>query len=129
MSDRARIFSLSAVATLLAAAAVTPLSASGFNDNQTTITFSAPVQIENKALPAGTYVFKTLNNDRNVVEVMNQDETHLVALLTTIPISASSIPEKTEVRLAEGKANSPEVVHAWFYPGDITGWEFPARGK
>jgi len=128
MLNHNRLWSRSAVwgTALLLGAAATQLSAAGFNDDRTVVTFSNPVEIGNQALGAGTYVFKTLGDDRNIVEVMNGDGTHLVALVNTIPITAPQMPEKTLIEMNEGPANAPESVHAWFYPGETTGWEFPA---
>ena len=89
MLNHNRLWSRSAVwgTALLLGAAATQLSAAGFNDDRTVVTFSNPVEIGNQALGAGTYVFKTLGDDRNIVEVMNGDGTHLVALVNTIPIT------------------------------------------
>jgi len=114
------------VAVVLALAAVPALQAGGLNNNRSQITFSAPVEISGHVLPAGTYVFKTLSDDRNIVVVMNGDENHLVGLFNTIGIESPTAPDETQVQLSEGTANAPEAVHAWFYPGDTLGWEFPA---
>ena len=49
--------------------------------NQKTIfTFSGPVEIPGQVLKPGTYVFKLMDSmsDRNIVEVFNKDETHLL---------------------------------------------------
>jgi len=128
MLNQFRFWSIPAVmgAALLAATAVPQLSAAGFNDDMTTVTFSGPVEIGHIALGAGTYVFKTVTDDRNIVEVMDQNDMHLIAMLNTIPVTAPQIPDKTQIELNEGPANTPQSVHAWFYPGDSTGWEFPA---
>jgi hypothetical protein len=128
MLNHTRLWTLPVVlgAVFLVATATPQLSAAGFNDDMTKVTFSAPVEIGNHALDAGTYVFKTFSDDRNLVEVMDQDNSHLIAIVNTIPITAPAIPDQTRIELSEGPANTPEHVHAWFYPGDSTGWEFPA---
>jgi len=120
-------------AAFLAATAVPQLRASGFNDDMTKVTFSGPVDIGNIALGAGTYVFKTLDGesaDRNIVEVMDQNNMHLIALVNSIPIVAPhDLGNGARIELAEGPANSPERVHAWFVAGEWAGWEFPAKAK
>jgi hypothetical protein len=128
MLNHTRLWTLPAVlgAAFLVAAAVPQLRASGYNDDMTKVTFSAPVEIGDHALNAGTYVFKTLSDDRNIVEVMDQDNSHLVTMLNAIPITSPAMPDQAQIQLSEGPANTPERVHAWFYPGDRTGWEFPA---
>lgn len=130
MLNLTRLWSIPAVlgAALLAATAVPQLKASGYNDDITKVTFSGPVEIGHIALGAGTYTFKTLsgNSDRNLVEVMDQNNQHLIALVPSIPVVAPQDTGGTLVQLSEGAANTPERVHAWFVPGEYTGWEFPA---
>ena len=113
---------------MLAATAIPQLRADGFNDDMTTVTFSGPVEIGHIALGAGTYVFKTLSGsvDRNLVEVMDQNNMHLIALLNSVPVQTPQNLGDAKIELAEGPANTPERVHAWFVPGEGTGWEFPA---
>jgi hypothetical protein len=127
MFDKIRVSSLAVTlgVALLAAAAVPQLRASEF-DKKTIMTFSAPVEISGHTLPAGTYVFKTLENDRNIVVVMNSEENRVYALLQTIPTETSAIPDKVRVELSERPGNAPAAIHAWFYPGDTHGWEFPS---
>jgi hypothetical protein len=127
MFNQVRLSSLSVAlgAALLAATAVPQLSASD-RDRKTIMTFTAPVQVSGVILPAGTYVFKTYSEDRNVVVVTNREETQVEATVHTVPIEAPVIPDKARVELSEGSANTPEALSAWFYPGDELGWSFPA---
>jgi len=128
MLNHTRLWTLPAVlgAVFLVATAIPQLNAAGFNDDMTTVTFSGPVEIGHTALDAGTYVFKTFSDDRNIVEVMDQNNSHLVTLLNAIPVMAPGLPDETRIELSEGPANTPERVHAWFINGESTGWEFPA---
>jgi hypothetical protein len=88
------------------------------------MTFSGPVQIAGQTLPAGTYVFETAEFDRNLVIVKNRYENQVIGSFQTIPIEIPAAPNKVRVEFSESPANSPESIHAWFYPGDPTGWEF-----
>jgi len=128
MLNHTRLWTLPAVlgAVFLVATAIPQLSAAGFNNDMTTVTFSGPVEIGHTTLDAGTYVFKTLTDDRNIVEVMDQSNSHLITLLNAIPITAPVLPDSSRIELSEGPANTPERVHAWFNNGESTGWEFPA---
>lgn len=110
-------------AALVALTAVPSLRAENW---RTTVTFSVPVDIGGTALPAGTYVFRTLDDNRNLVEIMNSDETHLVALVQTFSAQAAEPADHTRIEMKEGFPGSPETVHEWFYPGETIGWEFPA---
>lgn len=131
-SFRLSSLTLTLGAALLAMAAVPALKAQGgeLTNWQTTVTFSGPVDIGGTSLSAGTYIFRTLSdNDRNVVEIMNSDQSHLVALVPAILAQAAVAPEHTRIDLQEGPAGTPERVHEWFYPGETIGWEFPAPSR
>lgn len=125
MFNRIRVSSLAVTlgAALLAATAVPQLRASEL-DKKTVMTFNTPVELSGQVLPAGTYVFKTVANDRDLVLVTNGDENRVYALLFATPIETPAAPDKVRVELSERPGNSPEAIHAVFYPGDNVGWEF-----
>jgi hypothetical protein len=120
---RVSVLALPLAVALLAAASVPQLRA-GEQDKETIVTFSGPVEIGNRVLPAGTYVFKTLGDERNFVTVTSGDERHVYGIFLTQSIEAATVPTKPEVELSERSGDSPQAVHAWFYPGDNIGWEF-----
>lgn len=94
-------------------------------DESTTISFSQPIQIPGRVLPAGTYVFKLAStDDLNVVQVFNADRTVLYASLQTIATDRPEPTDHTLVALAEQGAGQPDVLLKWFYPGRETGKEF-----
>jgi len=107
-------------------APVAAQSAGQLGDKKTTITFSAPVELPNMVLPAGTYVFKVLlmPGTRNVVQVFNADETHLYTTVLAIPNYRLTPKSETVMRFDERKSGSPEALRAWFYPTDSFGQEF-----
>jgi hypothetical protein len=98
-------------------------------DKKTTVTFSAPVEIPGinpQVLPAGTYVFRLLDalSDRNVVQIFNEDGSHLYATILAIPNYRLKATDKTVMPFAERTAGAPQAIRAWFYPGDTFGQEF-----
>jgi hypothetical protein len=94
-------------------------------DESTTITFSQPIQIPGRVLPAGTYVFKLASTyDLNLVQVFNADRAVLYANLQTIATDRPEPSDHTVVALAEQGAGQPDVLLKWFYPGRETGKEF-----
>jgi hypothetical protein len=98
-------------------------------NKRTTVTFSAPVEIPGvgaQVLPAGTYVFRLLDSlgDRNIVQVFNQDESHVYATILAIPNYRLKATDKTVMTFAERAAGEPQAIRAWFYPGDRWGQEF-----
>ena len=124
MFDKIRVSTLAVTLGVALLSAVPQMKASEF-DRKTVLTFSGPVEVAGKALPAGSYVFKTVDGDRNIVMVMNSDENYLYALVSTIPVEAMKTPEKARVEFSERAVDAPPAVRAWFYPGDNIGWEIP----
>jgi hypothetical protein len=108
--------------------ATKPVMADEWN-KKTEFQFSEPVAIPGKVLPAGKYVFQLANSesDRNIVQVFSEDSNGKESLVTTllaIPDHIADTPDKPIVQFEERPSGTPEAIHAWFYPGDNTGWEF-----
>ena len=90
----------------------------------TTITFSAPIHIPGRVLPAGTYLFQRADPDNvNLVRIFNADRSVLYATLQTIPTERVNPTGHTAISLAEPQSGAPVLVK-WFYPGRLTGHEF-----
>jgi hypothetical protein len=94
--------------------------------NQSTkLTFSQPISIPGRILPAGTYLFKLADsNDRNLVQIFNADGTRLYATLQTIAVEHREPTGDTVLTLAEQPDGRPDALLSWFYPGDTIGHEF-----
>jgi hypothetical protein len=118
-------FALTLGVALLAATAIPQLRASDF-DKKTIMSFDSPIEISGKILPAGTYVLTSFGDNRNIVRVMDRDESHVYATVLAIPIETLNTPGNARIEVFERPGNAPEVVHAWFYPGENMGWEFPS---
>ena len=96
-------------------------------DKKTTLTFSQPFEVPGgQVLPAGTYVFKLLDSstDRNIVQIFNEDQTHVYATILAIPNYRLHAPENTIMNFEERASGSPVAIKAWFHPGDTLGHEF-----
>jgi hypothetical protein len=95
-------------------------------DKKTVLTFSQPVEIPGHVLPAGTYTFKLADSmsDRHIVQVFNADGSQILATVMTIPDYRLTSTDKTLIKFGEMPAGSPEVIRAWFYPGNTIGQEF-----
>jgi len=96
------------------------------SDQATIITFSQPVEIPGRVLPAGTYFFKLADSDSNLnlVQIFNADRTVLYATLQTIATDRQEPTGDVVVALAEPGAGQPDALLKWFYPGLETGHEF-----
>jgi hypothetical protein len=124
-----RALVLAASLTVLCAVFPSAASAQMPRNRQTTVTFSDPVEIPGvgaQVLPAGSYVFRLLDSlsDRNIVQILSADETHVFATILAIPNYRLKATDKTVMTFAERAAGEPQAVRAWFYPGDNWGQEF-----
>ena len=108
--------------------ASTGASADDWN-KKTVVTFSAPVEVPGvgaQVLPAGTYVFKLLDSpsNRNIVQIYDKDEKHLLATALTVPDYRLEPADKPLLQFEERPSGTPEAVKALFYPGENYGHEF-----
>jgi hypothetical protein len=108
-----------------AAMLAAPAGADAWN-KKTKLTFSAPVEVPGRVLPAGTYVFKLLptSGSRNVVQIYNEEETKLIATILTIYDYRLTPAEDTIIEFNEQQAGTPAALRSWFYPGDNFGRQF-----
>jgi hypothetical protein len=94
-------------------------------DQAIKVNFSKTVQIPGHVLPAGTYYFVIMNtNDRQTVQITNEDRTRTIAIVQTISRERWQGSAGTEFTLAEGQGVEPAAIIAWFYPGRAAGHEF-----
>jgi hypothetical protein len=114
---------------LAATCAVVLLTAAGAStqttqDRVTNVTFSGPVAIPGKTLPAGTYQFKLFDSpaDRHIVQVFSQDQ-KLIATLLAVPAERPVERGAPVVTFKETRADQPPAVRYWFYAGERSGNE------
>ena len=112
-----------AVGVALLATMAMPLKASEM-DKKVVMTFSAPVQIPGKVLPAGTYVFRTAPGSRDVFIITNGEENKLIGTTMTLPELRTTVPEKVNVGLEERRSGEPQALKSWTYPGYSNGYIF-----
>lgn len=114
-----------ALGIIISAVMTAPARADEENQ-ETRLTFSHPVQVPGKLLPAGTYWFVLAENDadRNIVEIFNEDRTALYATLFTVPSHLPSAADHTELTFARSESNETPALMNWAYPGELTGHEF-----
>lgn len=108
---------------------IVPAATADDSNKETVITFSGPVEVPGvgaQTLPAGTYVFKIIDSmsDRHIVQIFNQDKTHLFTTILAIPNYRLKTTDKTVITFSERPAGQPEAIRAWFYPGRSWGEEF-----
>jgi hypothetical protein len=111
---------------LLAFVIVLPAARADERNQSIKITFSQPVQIPGRVLPAGTYWF-VLPDDitqRHQVRIFDAGRTMLYVTLFTIDSDRPQPTDKTAVTLAQRGSAQPQAIVSWFYPGNTIGHEF-----
>src|SRR5258708_37154212 len=73
------------------------------SDQKTIVTFNQPVDIPGKVLTPGTYVFKLLDTagSRDVVQVLDKNETKVIATSIALPTEMHKHPEKRFIPFKE----------------------------
>ena len=126
--NRFKVVALIFCASLVALAFAFNVEAQTWN-KRTIVTFSQRIEIPGvgqQFLPAGKYVFKLVDSlsDRDIVQIFNEDETHVFATILTIANYRLKATSKTVMTFGERAAGQPEAIRAWFYPGANWGQEF-----
>jgi hypothetical protein len=123
-----KMFATAVSVAMLCVLAV-PRAAGGDWNKMTVVTFSGPVEVPGagaQVLPAGTYVFRIMDapSDRHIVQIFNQEETHVFTTILAIPNYRLRVTDKTVITFRERPAGQPEALKAWFYPGRQWGEQF-----
>ncbi len=95
-------------------------------NKKTIVSISGPIQVPNKVLDSGKYVFKLADSmsNRHIVQIFNGDETHIITTILAIPNYRLQPRGKSVFTFWETPAGQPPALRAWFYPGDNFGQEF-----
>lgn len=95
----------------------------------TILTFSEPVQLPGKTLPAGKYRFEMadINSAAHTVRVLSEDGQTVIGTFHTV---SSVQPQRdltsqdTLIMFGERPAGQPQAAREWYYPGRSIGEEF-----
>jgi hypothetical protein len=111
---------------VLAFSAFLPMARANEWNQKTELSFSQPIEIPGRVLPAGTYWFVLADSqsDRNLVEIFSKNWSKEYATLQTTPEYRAESTDNTEVQFAERPHDKPEALLVWYYPGLLKGHEF-----
>jgi hypothetical protein len=95
-------------------------------DRSTFVTFSGPVSIPGKTLPAGTYTFKLADSpaDRHIVQIFDREQTQILATLLAVPAERNAPDGDPLITFKETPSDRPPAVRYWYYAGEKSGNEF-----
>ena len=110
----------------LAVLVATPAARADESNQATKITFSQPVQIPGRVLPAGTYWFQLPEDigEHSLVRIYSADRSVLYATLLAPNSERATGTDHTVFGLAERGSAQPQAIVTWFYPGETTGHQF-----
>lgn len=119
---------ISAVALLALAAGPAAWRANADEWNKRTIlTVNQPIEVADTVLQPGKYVLKLPNGtgDRHVVYVFDENQSHLIETVITIPTERLQVRGHTQFSYWETPPGTAKALRDWYYPGDNFGREFP----
>jgi hypothetical protein len=95
-------------------------------NKKTILTVNEPIQVPGKVLEPGKYVMKLMDSpsNRHIVQVFNEDETHLLTTVLALPNYRLQPTGETKFTFWETVSGEPKPLRSWFYPGDNFGQEF-----
>jgi hypothetical protein len=121
------------LAALLLSLGLSPSAKADDWNKKTIVTFDQDVAIPGWVLPAGTYVFKLFNSssNRNIVQVWDQDEMHLITTLMTIGDSYPNPTGNSYFVLDNSQTDEgyPPAIVSWFFAGSDEGRDFIYSGS
>jgi hypothetical protein len=99
-------------------------------NEETVVTLNASLAIPGHILQPGHYVFKLADDesDRNIVQIFNEDRSHLIATIQTVPAYRTEPTGETVITFEEQPRGS-EGIGKWFFAGEQNGVEFVYRGQ
>lgn len=112
------------VALVLGFAFMLPVLHADEINQATKVTFSQPVQVPGRTLPAGTYWFERAGvNDSELIRVYNSNHQFITTLFTASGQRLETT-DHTAFIFAHRGDGKPQAIVAWFYPGETLGHEF-----
>jgi hypothetical protein len=119
-------FALLVTSIGLLGAAFLPTARADEWNKRTILTVNEPIQVPGQVIEPGKYVMKLLDSpsNRHIVQIFNEDETHLITTILAIPNYRLEPTGKTQFSFWETPPGQPKALRAWFYPGDNFGQEF-----
>ena len=96
------------------------------SDRTTYVTFSGPVSIPGKTLPAGTYTFRLAESpaDRHIVQIFDREQAQLFATLLAVPAERDRPEGEPVITFRETPSNMAPALRYWYYAGEKGGNEF-----
>jgi hypothetical protein len=115
------------LAAILGVVAIAPKAAADDYNKKTTVTFDQSVEVPGGVvLQPGKYVFilQDSQNDRHIVLIKNDRENKTYAQVFATNAFHVKPRDKSQFLFWESPAGQPQILRAWFYPGENYGQSF-----
>jgi hypothetical protein len=95
-------------------------------NKKSTLSTDRQVEFPGVVVEPGTYIIrlKESGEKRSTVEILNQEETQLLATFIAVPDHRVRPDNSSEFTFHEIKRGGPQPIQSWFYTGDLVGLEF-----
>ena len=111
--------------TLAVATALAPATTRAADlDNQTTLTFAAPIEVPGTTLQPGTYVFETApgQGSRHTVRIRSGDRAKLITTVEAVSMKRDGPSDVVQYRPTI-LGSAPTALKGWFAAGQTTGYQ------
>lgn len=112
-------------AVMAISSAVQEPYSTGWN-KKSTLTSERALEFPGIVLEPGTYVIrqKGSNETRAVIEICDRDESQILGTAEAVPYHELRPDDNSEFVFFTAPQDNPEPVRAWFFSGEMVGWEF-----
>jgi hypothetical protein len=95
-------------------------------NKKSTLNTDRQVEFPGIVLEPGSYIIRLreTGDRRSFVEILNQDETQVLASLLAVPDHRQRPEDNSEFTFHAVKRAGPRPVQSWYFPGDLVGLEF-----
>jgi hypothetical protein len=96
-------------------------------NRQTVLNVGQTIQIKDTVLEPGKYVLRAMDSpsNRHVVQIFNAEQNHVYATILSIPAERLEPTGDTKLVFWETPAGTARALRLWYYPGRLSGDEFP----
>ena len=97
-------------------------------NKETRVTTNQPLQVQDKVLPPGEYLFKLLepDTDQNIVSILSADGSRLEGIVVGLAAYRADAGDRKLLTVSQPVGDQPAVLSYWFFPGANEGIEFQA---
>jgi len=101
------------------------------SNKETRMTINQPLQVQDKLLPPGEYIFMltTPMSNNSVVSIFNGDRTHLEGIIMGFSTYRTATGSDHLFTISQPSPDRPAKLQQWFYPGNNFGVEFRVGGR